>query len=163
MRPVKEEWIGIVKEQEALLRFERFTREDALRLGLKIVELAKDKYHHGVAVWVAAQGAILFSHMMDGTSLENELWMRRKINTFERTGVSTLRTCLEEHYEGKSCAPWFDNEGNYVLCGGCFPIFDQNGGTLGYAVASGLDHYEDHQLIADAMAEMLEIEIPTVI
>lgn len=163
MRPAKEDWIEIVKEQEKLLRFERFTREDALRLGLKIVELAKNKYHHGVAVWVIAQGATLFSHMMDGVSLENELWMQRKVNTFHKTGVSTLRTCLAEHYEGLSCAPWFDNEANYVLCGGCFPIFDKEGGTFGYAVASGLEHHEDHQLLADAMAELLKIKIPSVV
>lgn len=163
MRTAKKEWIGIVREQEELLRFDRFTREDALRLGLKIAGLAKNKYRRGVAIWVFAQGATLFSHMMDGASLENELWMRRKVNTFGMTGVSTLRTCLEEHYEGLSCEPWFDNEGNYVLCGGCFPIFDKQGGTFGYAVVSGLEHHEDHQLIADAMAELLGVKIPSVV
>lgn len=163
MRNIKKEWVDIVKKQEELLRFDRFTREDALDLGLKIIDLAKNKYHHGVTVWIYAQGALLFSHMMDGVSLENELWMKRKINTFQMTGVSTLRTCLEEHYNNLSCEPWFDDEGNFVLCGGCFPIFDKKGGTFGYAVVSGLDHEEDHQLLADAIAEYLGVEIPSVL
>lgn len=166
MLAAQKEWINIVKKQEELLRFEHFTRDDALGLGLKVVETAKGKYHHGVAVRIFAEGAVLFSHMMDEASLENELWMTRKFNTSSISRVSSMRTFLEIHYGIREKEPWCDNSGdhgNYALCGGCIPIFDKNGNAHGFVMVSALPHEEDHQLIADSMAAYLDVEIPSIL
>ncbi|MEG0257676.1 MAG: heme-binding protein [Christensenella sp.] len=163
MLAAKKEWIEIVKKQEELLRFDEFRREDALGLGQKIAELAKTKYKHGVAIRIFAEGAVLFSHMMDESSLENEYWMTKKFNTCSITRISSLRTFLEIHYGVRKREAWCDNDGNYALCGGCIPIFDKAGAAVGFVMVSALDHEQDHQLIADAMAQYLGIDIPSVL
>lgn len=166
MLNAKKEWIDIVKIQEEQLRFQKFDREDALNLGLKIVEVAKTKYCAGVSVRIFAEGAILFSHLMSGASLENELWMTRKFNTSCLTGTSSMRTFLEIHYGFREREAWCDNSGehgNYALCGGCIPIFDIQGVAKGFVMVSALSHEEDHQLIADAMAEYLEKDVPSIL
>ncbi|MBC5646793.1 heme-binding protein [Christensenella tenuis] len=166
MLAAKREWIDIVKKQEELLRFEQFTRDDALGLGLKVIEMAREKYHHGVTVRIFAEGAVLFSHMMDECSLENELWMTRKFNTSSITRISSMRTFLEIHYGIRQEEAWCKNSGdhgNYALCGGCMPIFGKNGETHGFVMVSALSHEEDHQLIADSMAAYLDVEIPSIL
>lgn len=159
----KKEWLEPVVKQEELLVFDKFDREDVLALGLKVIELAKNKYGHGVAVRIVSEGATTFYHMMDGSSLENNWWMSKKLNTCHKTGVSSFRATLEFEYGIRKPEEWTRNEGNYVLCGGCIPVKLKNGETVGHVMVSALPHEKDHQLVADAMAEYLGVKIPSII
>ena len=49
-----------------------------------------------------------------------------------------------------------EEDENYVLCGGAFPIIVK-GKMIGCFIVSGLAHEEDHQLIVDALKEYKEI------
>ena len=52
---------------------------------------------------------------------------------------------------------------NFAACGGCFPVFRQDGkAPCCHVLVSGLRHQEDHQVIADAMAWQLGKTIPSV-
>jgi uncharacterized protein (UPF0303 family) len=42
------------------------------------------------------------------------------------------------------------------------PVLMRQGGTYAYIVVSGLEHYLDHQVIADAVAEHLGVTIGSV-
>lgn len=160
---IKKEWMEPVLKQEELLAFDQFGREDVLALGLRIIDLAKNKYGHGVAVRIISDDAITFCHMMDSTSLENNWWMNKKLNTCHKTGVSSLRAALEFEFGIRKSGAWTGDEGNYALCGGCIPVKLKNGDTAGYVIVSGLPHEQDHQLAADAMAGHLGIKIPSII
>ncbi len=163
MLNMKKEWLELVAKQEELLVFDKFDREDMLALGLKIIELAKTKYGHGVAVRIFAEGATTFYHMMDGSSLENDWWMNKKLNGCLITGVSSIRATLEREYGIRKTEEWMKNEGNYALCGGCIPVRLKSGDIAGYAMVSALPHETDHQLVADAMAEFLGVQIPSIL
>ena len=158
----KPEWLEIVSAQEERLRLERMTADDALELGNIMVRLARERYGKPAALRVVTNGQITFSFLMDGTDLNNCWWMDKKLNTCRLTGVSSLRSLLEVAMGVREMEPEFEIENNFALCGGCFPLRTPAGRPLGWALCSGLPHYCDHQLLADALAEFLGVEIPEV-
>ena len=79
------------------------------------------------------------------------------------SGVSSIRTLVEVAEGLRPMEPEFENENDFALCGGCFPLRNASGKLLGYVLCSGLAHECDHQLIADALAELLGREIPRIV
>ena len=156
---LKPEWLDIVRAQEDGLRVERMTADDALALGVIMIRLAREKYQQPAALRVITNGQITFSFLMDGTDLNNCWWMDKKLNTCRVTGVSSLRSMLELAEGVRPMEPEFEIENNFALCGGCFPLRTAAGKLLGWALCSGLPHYCDHQLLADALAEFLGKDI----
>ncbi len=158
----EEKWLEAVVRQEELLVFGRFCREDALALGLKIAELAKTKYAN-VGIRILSDDFVTFTYMMEGSSMYNGWWMDKKLNVSRRTGVSSLRAALEFAYGVRPKEPWTENENNYALVGGCVPVRLKSGEIAGYALISALPHEQDHQLVADAMADILGVGIPGIL
>ena len=166
MDHMEERWLPIVKEQEKKLRFQQFGRKEAWTLGQKAVELIEGRYQNygqGIAMWVILDDTLVFSHLMESTNIENNWWMQKKLNTVKKTGVSSLRSMLEVEYGQRERESWCAQTGQYALCGGCIPIWLENGSVAGYAIVSNLPHECDHQLLADAMAEVLGIKIPSLL
>ena len=157
------EWLETLKAQEALLRLESLNSDEAMRLGTIMVRLAKEKYKRPVSVRIITSGQVTFSFLMDGTDLNNEWWMDKKLSTCRMTGVSSILTLVEVAEGLRPMEPEFENENDFALCGGCFPLRNAAGRLLGYALCSGLPHECDHQLIADALAELLGREIPRIV
>ena len=158
----KPEWLEILQAQEEILRVEQMPAEDCLKLGLIMNRLAKEVYHCPGAFRVITGGQTTFAYLMAGTSTNNEWWMSKKLNTCRMSGVSSLRTLVEVAEGLRPLEPEFENENDFALCGGCFPLRNASGRLLGYALCSGLPHQRDHQLIADALAELLGREIPRI-
>ena len=75
-------------EQEQTLRCSHFSNEDAWNLGCCLVERIREQ---GIALAVCIRrlnGHVLFQYAGEGTSQNNENWMRRKFNT-----VALLERC----------------------------------------------------------------------
>ena len=159
----KPAWPEIVRQQEETLRYGEFSRAMALELGLKIRELAAEQYHGAAAIRILEDGMVVFAFKMAGTSGENDWWMDRKLAVSRMTGVSSILTLVEVAEGLRPMEPEFENENDFALCGGCFPLRNGSGKLLGYALCSGLAHECDHQLIADALAELLGREIPRIV
>jgi len=157
------EWLEIVREQERKLVYPSFDRESALLLGLKITEFAARDYHKGVAIAVLEDDMTVFAYKMSGSGLENEWWMRRKLNAARAAGCSSLRACLQAAYADLPPAWIAEKSCTRAACGGCFPLRLTDGELYGYVLASGLEHYEDHQVIADALAADLGVTVPRVV
>ena len=79
------------ERQEALYQFDRFTREDALKLGLKLHENAL-KYPQGVAIEITVNGLSVFRYVPEGACLNNIKWLERKARTVTQFEMSSLRT-----------------------------------------------------------------------
>lgn len=158
----KNDWVQIIAEQEHILRYESFTRENALELGLKIVELVKANGWGNAAVRIVEDNTTIFSYKMPGTSAENDWWMDRKLAVARRAGCSSLRAYVDAK-SGLREAFWEDRPENFASCGGCIPVFMTDASIpWAYVLVSGLAHYHDHQIIADAMAWQLKKNIRSI-
>ena len=156
-------WPGIIAQQEEILRYEQFTRDMALELGLKICELARTKYQKGAAIRIIEDNIVIFELKMPGTDAENDWWMGKKLATTRLTGVSSLRAYVEAQ-AGLRQPEWLERDGNFAASGGCFPVFRADGkAPVHYVLVSGMEHREDHQIIADAMAWQLGVSVPSLI
>ena len=137
--------------------------DQALALGMIMIRLNKEKYPKPAAMRVILGGHTVFSFHMDGTSMNNDWWMDKKLNTSRVTGVSSIRSLVEVAEGLRPLEPEFEEEGDYALCGGCFPLRNAAGKLLGWVLSSGMPHECDHQLIADSLAEYLNVQVGSII
>ena len=153
--------IDILKKQEEVLRFDKFTNDDALHIGNAIVQHAanKDKV---VATEIVVNGWTLFMFCMEGTSPANTRWLRRKRNFLEYRRTSSLlgQKLMEE--QKRTMSDVFLDENDYSDRGGAFPIRIGNQ-VIGSITVSGLPDVEDHQMVADVLASYLRREIKSIL
>lgn len=145
-----DERIAVMEAEERELQFDRFTNEDALQLGLAIVDEAK-KLGKRITVDITRQGQRLFLHAMEGTTIGNEDWIRRKINTALKFGKSSWRFALELKSQGRTIADLGLTEADYAAAGGAFPLAVRGEGIIGTITVSGLPDQEDHDLAVNAL------------
>ena len=146
--------IAMCEEQEEKFQFERFSRKDALHIGLKLIENA-EKQQQPVAVEIVVNGLTEFRFFMDGAKPESELWLARKRNAVELTEGSSLKMFAEMESAGQTFA---DRKlcGDDYAAGGGFPITLRGTGVVGSICVSGFDdHLDDHQLVINTLAEYL--------
>jgi uncharacterized protein (UPF0303 family) len=152
---IQERLLQMAKEEQEL-QFITFTNNTALQLGLMIVEEAQKTYKR-ITVDITRSGQRLFLHAMEGTTAENEDWIRRKNNVVNHFGSSSWHVALRLQNEGKTLEedhglPFAD----YVGAGGGFPLFVQGEGQLGSITVSGLPDQEDHDLLISALRQYFD-------
>ncbi|MBR5288165.1 MAG: heme-binding protein [Clostridia bacterium] len=109
----------ITLQQEKLLRFSRFTNRDAWELGSFIVRRAADEMGIAMAVSIRKpNGNIVFQHCTDGTTMNNENWIRRKFNTVCLTEGCSLRAWASSIVKNQDLAAQGLDSKDYALCGG---------------------------------------------
>jgi len=144
-----------MEQEEQELRFQSFTNENALELGLAIVEEAR-RNGQRITVDITRAGQRLFLHAMEGTTVENENWIRRKNNVANHFGTSSWHTACRLRSEGltmeeKHGLPISD----YVGAGGAFPLIVEGEGQIGTITVSGLPDQEDHDLLTSVLRSYL--------
>lgn len=140
--------------QEEAFQFDRFTREDALQLGLKLHENAK-KYGGGVAIEITINGLSVFRYVPEGAGRNNLDWLARKANTVTVFGRSSLGVMAQFEAAGITAADEKLDERAFALGGGGFPLKIRGTGVIGVIAVSGLPHLDDHQLIVDTLRQVL--------
>lgn len=145
-----------LRKQEETLVFETFTKDTALELGNAIVKTAKDK-GVGIAVEITLNDFVLFKHSMEGTTIRNDYWLKRKANTvkFALTSSWLFSQWLEENKKSLDKDLYLSHEEYAVLAGG-FPLKVKGVGTVGSICVSGLFHTDDHDLIVETLEKFLE-------
>lgn len=157
------EWCDILKRQDEALIFPApIKNSDALTIGLYAIERAK-ALGYAFAIRVIANGAIAFSHHMDGVGLHNDWWMDKKLNTAREVGISTLRLCSEVEAGFREAPAFLENKSSYAIDGGCVPMRTADGHVFGYVLASGAPHQYDHEVATYAIARFLGVEAPSVL
>jgi uncharacterized protein (UPF0303 family) len=141
--------------QEAELQFRAFRNEDALSLGMKLVERAKAD-GKSITVDICRNGQQLFHCALPGTSADNDAWIRRKNNVVNRYGhssfyVGTLFRAKNTTFEQASRL----DADQYAAHGGAFPIIVRDVGVVGTVSVSGLPQEEDHRLVVQVLREFL--------
>ncbi|KAI9468912.1 MAG: hypothetical protein EXX96DRAFT_589696 [Benjaminiella poitrasii] len=144
-----------ILEQEEECQFTSFTSEDALDLGLKLVDNVKP-YRKSVVIDIALNGHQLFHYAMDCTSKDNDEWVRRKNNTVNRFGHSSFYIGRYLASQGKTLEEkYFVDEKDYATHGGAFPLKIKNVGVVGTITVSGLAQQDDHNLVANTIRSYL--------
>ena len=151
--------IGRLEEQERILRFKRFSADDAWALGNLVRETAMAR-GAGVAIDIALRDRTLFHCALPGTSTDNVEWIRRKRNTVFRLWHSSYLVGRRLALSGRSQ----EEAHNLPLCdyavhGGSFPLFVAELGCVGAVTVSGVPQRTDHAIVTDAMASFLEVDL----
>jgi uncharacterized protein (UPF0303 family) len=144
--------------QEETLQFERFSNDDALALGLRLVEAARQN-RKAVTVDIARNGHQLFHHAMEGTSPDNATWVRRKNNVVQRFGHSSFYMGTQYRSKGKTFEQHSGLDfAEYAAHGGAFPILLKGTGPVGTITVSGLPQKEDHDLLITVLRAFLAVD-----
>jgi len=151
--------IELYKRQEEVLRFDEFTHEDAFAIGLMICEHGK-KHHLAIAVDITINGYQVFRYGLPGTTLNNDLWLKRKIMTVNTLQMSTLHVNAQlELNNQKLREDWLLDDEVYAGVGGGFPIHIKGTGVIGSICVSGRPHKEDHEIIINILKKYLNRQI----
>jgi len=141
--------------EERELQFESFSNEDALRLGLMLVDKARAR-GHAIAIDISRGGQQLFHYAFAGTSADNDGWIARKNRVVARFGRPSLWVGAKLRVEGLGLEEkYFISSLEYSPHGGAFPIILRGSGPVGIATVSGLKQEEDHALVVEALREFL--------
>jgi len=133
--------------QEEELQFREFRNDDALLLGMMLVNRAKAD-GKSVTVDICRNGQQLFHYALPGTSADNDAWIRRKNNVVSRYGHSSFYIGTDFRARGKN----FEQDARldpelYAAHGGAFPIIIREVGVIGTITVSGLPQAEDHEFV----------------
>lgn len=153
-----EDEIEILKRQEEVLRFARFSEDDAWRLGSTMRERAAAE-GLPLVIDITLAGRPLFYAALAGTTPDNREWVRRKINVVMRYSMSSYRKGRELAAAGSSL-----NEDRGVLPidmaahGGSFPIHLEGTGVVGAVTVSGIPQRHDHGFVVDCLCRFLGVD-----
>lgn len=148
-----------IEEQERLLRFDRFSPDDAWALGNRVRDTAR-AMGAGVAIDISLRDRVLFHCALPGTSTDNVEWIRRKRNTVLRLWHSSYlvgrRLALSgRNQEEAHNLPLAD----FAVHGGSFPLFVADLGCVGAVTVSGVPQRTDHAIVVDAIAAFLKVDL----
>jgi uncharacterized protein (UPF0303 family) len=151
-----EERMHEVTREEAELQFGTFSNATALRLGSRLVEVALQA-GQVVTVDIMLGEQQLFHHALEGTSADNDDWIRRKNRVVRRFGHSSFYMGLyyksqDTTIEEKSLL----DPREYAPHGGAFPITIRGVGVVGTVTVSGLPQEEDHKLVVRVLGEFCD-------
>ena len=154
-----DEDIARILEQERVLRFERFDLNTAWRLGSLLRDMAEER-RLGIAIDVQLHSMPAFYAAMPGSTPDNAQWIRRKravaLRFFRSSyGIGLLLAKQETTIDAKYGLTIVD----YAPHGGSFPIFVEGTGCIGAVTVSGLPQREDHNMVVEAVATILKVDV----
>lgn len=128
-----------------------FDTEVAWRLGRAVLRAADD-HEAAVTVRITRGTQVLFHAAMEGTSSDQDAWLRRKINTVDRFGHSSQYVMQNlEKYGDRAFDEFGMSTKEIVLAGGAVPINVEGAGVVGVIAVGGLAGEDDHALAIKAL------------
>lgn len=151
-----QELLESLLDQERRLQFDRFDNDDAIAVGMALVERGlADKLP--IAVDVTRTRQQLFHAALAGTSADNDEWIRRKNNLVYRFGHSSFYLGTQWRIGGLPFEKKFEGIAleNNAAHGGCFPVILRGTGMVGTVTVSGLPQAEDHRIVVETIEKFL--------
>jgi uncharacterized protein (UPF0303 family) len=144
--------IAELEAEAALLILPRFDEATALRLGLILVDLARDL---PVVINIRNAHRTFFHAALPGSQANNDNWARRKSNTVLMTGRNSMAVGLKNVVRGTTLARDGLAEADYADHGGAVPIRVAGVGMVAVATVSGLPQEEDHALVVRGLDALI--------
>jgi uncharacterized protein (UPF0303 family) len=147
--------VARVEAEVRELHFPGFSVDDALNLGLLLVELGKER-SLPIAIDITKGEQVLFHVALPGATPDNGHWIRAKQRTAARYEVPSLLVGLRGRLGGGRIEDnaWFD-QSRYAAHGGSFPIYVTGVGAVATVTVSGLPQLQDHDLVVEALRDIL--------
>jgi uncharacterized protein (UPF0303 family) len=142
-------------QEEKDLQFTEFTNKTAVLVGSAILKRAMEE-NKSVVVDIQRNGQLLFHGKLDGTTINNDQWIKRKNNVANHFGHSSyyMHVLLKSKQTTIQEDAYLDPN-DYAAEGGAFPIIIKNVGQIGTISVSGLPGEEDHGLIVSVIKDFL--------
>jgi len=137
------------------LQFKSFSNIKALEIGLRLKEIAEKK-QLAITIDIERHSQQLFHYALEGTSKDNDQWIKRKNRVVNHFGKSSYY--IKKYIEKKNTSLkdlFFLNSEEYSAFGGAFPIFMKDTGIVGTITVSGLPDVEDHNLVVAVIKEFI--------
>ena len=151
-----QELIEILKNQEEIIQFTSFDSILAFKIGSFVVNYAIEKALP-IALDISIGNRCLFHYSSNGASLDNEMWIMRKVKSVKRFKHSSYLLGRQLKEDGESMNErYMISEQEYAFHGGCFPIILKGTGVVGTMTVSGLTQEEDHQLVVDTLMRFVQ-------
>lgn len=141
---------------EKACRFESFDNETAYRLGSLVRDTTMVLFPgKSVAIRIKLMsGQELFRcNVGQNVKLDNDNWLRRKENTVQRFGISTMQVSIKRG-DLDFATKFFCDPKDFAYHGGSIPLYLVNS-TYPFAIltCSGLQQEEDHMLALACVKE----------
>lgn len=147
--------IRVLKTQTETLVFDQFNEATAWQLGNLLHQTASNA-NMPIVIDIRFFHCPLFFASLPGASPENVGWARRKRNVVEYTHKPSYLVGRELALKETSLPRRYGlPEADYAAHGGSFPLTLKGSGVLGAMTVSGLAQREDHQLVAQALCQIL--------
>ncbi|WP_141433886.1 heme-degrading domain-containing protein [Bacillus sp. 03113] len=144
-----------LEQLENELQFKHFTNEDALLLGMTLINYAKEN-GKSVAIHIERNRVPLFTHLMDGTSEENVFWLQRKKRVVEHYNRSSYYIAARFEASGTTHdLSSLLSPAEYQAVGGSFPIRVKDVGVIGSVTVAGLTAQLDHDYVVEGIKRYL--------
>ena len=141
------ELLKVLLQQEEEIQFRSFSNDTALAVGTALLDAAKSK-GKPITIDIARNGQQLFHFAMQGTSLDNDVWIQRKNNVVNRFGHSSFYVGISLESKGQTIEEkYLISSSEFAAHGGAFPLIIQGVGVVGTITVSGLPQQEDHELV----------------
>lgn len=145
-----------IETQEEKLQLERCDNQMLLDIGLMMLKKAKEEQLR-ITIDITRCGQQIFHAALPGTSIDNDEWLKRKVNSVYRFGKSSMALQVELEECGKSLEEAYHIKQEwYAAAGGAFPIKIKNDGLIGTVAVSGMSSEEDHNLVVECLEKYLE-------
>ena len=160
--PNPAEDLPVLEEQEQRLRFASFDANSAWTLGSRLREAAIER-KAGCSGEIELAGHLLFAFATPGATPGQSNWIRRKRNTVHHFARSTYAVGRKLERDGGTLMSRHAlSEVDYAAHGGGFPLWLAGTGPVGSVVFSGLPQRDDHNIVVEAMAAFLGIDVPRI-
>jgi len=148
-----------LEEQERLLRFSRFSPDDAWALGSRIREMAMVR-GASVAIDISLRDRTLFHCALPGTTTDNVEWIRRKRNTVLRLWSASYLVGRKLALSGRDQVEARNlSYADFSVHGGSVPLFVADLGCVGAVTVSGVPERIDLAIVVDGLADFLGIDL----
>lgn len=136
------------------LIFPAFDDAAALRLGLRLVDLAREGALP-VVIDIRTANRCLFHAALPGSAPLNDLWARRKSNTALLFQEASFLVGTRNRETSETLARHGLSETDHADAGGAVPIVVAGTGMVAVATVSGLPQAEDHALVVRAIRSLI--------
>ena len=143
--------------QEERLRFDHFDEADAWALG-SLMHAAATARKLPLVIDIRVAGRPLFYTALPGSAPDNPEWVRRKVNVVMRFHRGSYRFGREMQKRGTVLGPDRGADPmDHAAAGGGFPIHIKGTGVVGSVTVSGVPQREDHNFVAEMIAQHLGV------